>query len=84
MTKADRDEVERDMADIDFRVRPHCIAADDKGEARVTCRECVANAVIDEEIARYGLPAPSLSLQNDIVDPYFSSLGRILPAGLGL
>ena len=44
----------------------------------------MANAVIDEEIARYGLPAPSLSLQNDIVDPYFSSLGRILPAGLGL
>jgi alkylation response protein AidB-like acyl-CoA dehydrogenase len=32
------------------------------------------NAVIDEEIARYGGPAPSLSLQNDIVGPYFSSL----------
>src|ERR1700743_204706 len=32
------------------------------------------NAVIDEEIARYGGPAPSLSLQNDVVGPYFSSL----------
>jgi long-chain-acyl-CoA dehydrogenase len=33
------------------------------------------NAVIDEEIARYGGPAPALSLQNDVVGPYFSSLG---------
>ena len=33
------------------------------------------NAVIDEEIARYGGPSPSLSLQNDVVGPYFSSLG---------
>src|SRR6476661_5300467 len=32
------------------------------------------NAVIDEEIARYGGPAPTLSLQNDVVGPYFSSL----------
>src|ERR1700710_304071 len=32
------------------------------------------NAVIDEEIARYGGPAPSLSLQNDVVGPYFSGL----------
>ena len=32
------------------------------------------NAVIDEEIARYGGPAPSMSLQNDIVGPYSSSL----------
>ena len=29
------------------------------------------NAVIDEEIARYGGPAPALSLQNDVVGPYF-------------
>lgn len=34
------------------------------------------NAVIDEEIARYGGPAPALSLQNDVVGPYFSSLGN--------
>src|SRR6195952_5783970 len=34
------------------------------------------NAVLDEEIARYGGPAPSLSLQNDVVGPYFSSLGH--------
>lgn len=32
------------------------------------------NAVIDEELARYGGPAPALSLQNDVVGPYFSSL----------
>jgi len=32
------------------------------------------NAVIDEEITRYGGPAPSLSLQNDVVGPYFKSL----------
>jgi len=32
------------------------------------------NAVIDEEIARYGGPAPSLSLQNDVVGPYFKTL----------
>jgi long-chain-acyl-CoA dehydrogenase len=32
------------------------------------------NAVIDEEIARYGGPAPALSLQNDVVGPYFKSL----------
>ncbi len=32
------------------------------------------NAVIDEEIARYGGPAPSLSLQNDVVGPYFMGL----------
>jgi long-chain-acyl-CoA dehydrogenase len=34
------------------------------------------NAVIDEEIARYGGPSPALSLQNDVVGPYFSSLGN--------
>src|SRR5271167_314930 len=34
------------------------------------------NAVIDEEIARYGGPSPSLSLQNDVVGPYFSSLAN--------
>jgi long-chain-acyl-CoA dehydrogenase len=34
------------------------------------------NAVIDEEIARYGGPAPALSLQNDVVGPYFSSLSN--------
>ncbi len=33
------------------------------------------NAVIDEELARYAGPAPSLSLQNDVVGPYFTSLG---------
>jgi alkylation response protein AidB-like acyl-CoA dehydrogenase len=32
------------------------------------------NAIIDEEIARYGGPAPSLSLQNDVVGPYFKGL----------
>jgi alkylation response protein AidB-like acyl-CoA dehydrogenase len=32
------------------------------------------NAVIDEELARYGGPQPSLSLQNDVVGPYFKSL----------
>jgi alkylation response protein AidB-like acyl-CoA dehydrogenase len=32
------------------------------------------NAVIDEELARYGGPAPSLSLQNDVVAPYFKGL----------
>lgn len=30
------------------------------------------NAVIDEEIERYGGPGPALSLQNDVVGPYFS------------
>ncbi|MDT5390689.1 MAG: hypothetical protein QOE04_4330 [Mycobacterium sp.] len=34
------------------------------------------NAVIDEEIARYGGPAPSLSLQNDVVGPYFKHLAN--------
>jgi long-chain-acyl-CoA dehydrogenase len=34
------------------------------------------NAVIDEEIARYGGPAPALSLQNDVVGPYFASLSN--------
>lgn len=32
------------------------------------------NAVINEEIARYGGPAPSLGLQNDVVAPYFKHL----------
>jgi alkylation response protein AidB-like acyl-CoA dehydrogenase len=32
------------------------------------------NAVINEEIARYGGPAPSISLQNDVVGPYFKGL----------
>ena len=34
------------------------------------------NAVIDEEISRYGGPGPALSLQNDVVGPYFSSLSN--------
>lgn len=34
------------------------------------------NAVINEEIARYGGPAPALSLQNDVVGPYFKSLAN--------
>jgi alkylation response protein AidB-like acyl-CoA dehydrogenase len=34
------------------------------------------NAVIDEEIARYGGPCPSLSLQNDVVGPYFKHLAN--------
>ncbi|MDT5076292.1 MAG: hypothetical protein QOJ80_929 [Mycobacterium sp.] len=34
------------------------------------------NAVIAEEIARYGGPAPSLSLQNDVVGPYFKHLAN--------
>ncbi len=33
------------------------------------------NAVIDEEMARSGVPGPALSLHNDIVAPYFSGLG---------
>src|SRR5829696_6904929 len=32
------------------------------------------NAVINEELARYGGPSPALSLQNDVVGPYFTSL----------
>lgn len=32
------------------------------------------NAVINEELARYGGPMPALSLQNNIVGPYFTSL----------
>jgi alkylation response protein AidB-like acyl-CoA dehydrogenase len=34
------------------------------------------NAVIDEEMARYGGPVPSLSLQNDVVGPYFKHLAN--------
>ncbi len=34
------------------------------------------NAIIDEEIARYGGPTPALSLQNDVVGPYFKSLAN--------
>jgi alkylation response protein AidB-like acyl-CoA dehydrogenase len=34
------------------------------------------NAVIDEELARYGGPQPSLSLQNDVVGPYFKRLSN--------
>src|ERR1700712_1149153 len=34
------------------------------------------NAIIDEELARYGGPAPSLSLQNDVVAPYFKGLAN--------
>ena len=34
------------------------------------------NAVIDEEFARYGGPAPSLGLQNDVVAPYFKHLSN--------
>jgi len=34
------------------------------------------NAVIDEEIARYGGPTPALSLQNDVVGPYFRGLAN--------
>src|SRR6202012_6301018 len=34
------------------------------------------NAGIDEEIAPYGGPAPSLSLQNDVVGPYFLLLAN--------
>ncbi|OPX11589.1 acyl-CoA dehydrogenase family protein [Mycobacterium sp. AT1] len=32
------------------------------------------NAVIVEEFSKYGLPSPGLSLQNDIVGPYFANL----------
>jgi alkylation response protein AidB-like acyl-CoA dehydrogenase len=32
------------------------------------------NAIVDEELARYGGPVPFLSLQNDVVGPYFTSL----------
>ena len=34
------------------------------------------NAVINEELARYGGPAPALTLQNDVVAPYFKSLAN--------
>jgi alkylation response protein AidB-like acyl-CoA dehydrogenase len=34
------------------------------------------NAVVVEELAKFGSATPSLSLQNDIVGPYFSSLGN--------
>ena len=34
------------------------------------------NAVIDEEFAKYGGPAPALSLQNDVVGPYFKDLAN--------
>ncbi|MEU0497810.1 acyl-CoA dehydrogenase family protein [Mycobacterium sp. NPDC006124] len=34
------------------------------------------NAVIVEEFTRYGLPSPGLSLQNDIVGPYFANLAN--------
>ena len=34
------------------------------------------NAVIVEELAKWGSTAPSLSLQNDVVGPYFKSLGN--------
>ena len=32
------------------------------------------NAIIDEEIAKAGVPAPGLSLHNDVVGPYFKDL----------
>ena len=32
------------------------------------------NAVVVEEFTKYGLPSPGLSLQNDIVGPYFANL----------
>lgn len=38
------------------------------------CEDFRFNAVINEEIARYGGPAPSISLQNDVVGPYFKGL----------
>lgn len=34
------------------------------------------NAVINEELARYGDAAPALTLQNDVVAPYFKSLAN--------
>ena len=34
------------------------------------------NAIIDEEIARSGVHGPALSLQNDIVGPYFNESGQ--------
>lgn len=34
------------------------------------------NAILNEEIARYGGSAPALSLQNDVVGPYFNSLAN--------
>ncbi|TAM64522.1 acyl-CoA dehydrogenase family protein [Mycobacterium sp.] len=34
------------------------------------------NAIVNEEIARYGGPAPALSLQNDVVGPYFKNLAN--------
>ncbi|UXA11551.1 acyl-CoA dehydrogenase family protein [Mycobacterium sp. SMC-8] len=34
------------------------------------------NAVIVEEVSKSGLPAPALSLQNDVVGPYFKSLAN--------
>ena len=32
------------------------------------------NAIIDEEISKAGVPAPALSLHNDVVGPYFKDL----------
>src|SRR5215213_6195965 len=32
------------------------------------------NAVINEELAKFGSVVPALSLQNDVVGPYFKSL----------
>lgn len=34
------------------------------------------NAIVNEEIARYGGAAPNLGLQNDVVGPYFTSLAN--------
>ena len=34
------------------------------------------NAIIDEEIAKAGVPAPALSLHNDVVGPYFKELAN--------
>ena len=34
------------------------------------------NAIVDEELARYGGPTPALSLQNDVVAPYFKGLAN--------
>jgi alkylation response protein AidB-like acyl-CoA dehydrogenase len=34
------------------------------------------NAVINEEISKFGASAPALTLQNDTVGPYFKSLGN--------
>jgi alkylation response protein AidB-like acyl-CoA dehydrogenase len=40
------------------------------------CDDFRFNAVINEELSRYGNVAPALTLQNDVVGPYFATLAN--------